>query len=143
MQNKKLVILIVLAVIAIFSLIRGIVTPSKFRRQSSSDAPAVGTQAQAPAVVSKPLILTERTAKKSKYTSWDRNPFSLKPTSDKSATTLSLEGILWDENNSRAVINGRIVGVGDKVGGSIVVDIKQDKVVVNNGFQNFELRVGK
>lgn len=56
---------------------------------------------------------------------------------------LILNGIAWDQKNPRAVINNRIVTIGDKVGNSTVVEILRDHVVLNDGTANFEFRLGR
>ena len=54
---------------------------------------------------------------------------------------LHISGILWDEKDPRAIINGRIVGEGDKVDGNTVVSIEQELVVLNDGLSDFILRL--
>ncbi len=57
---------------------------------------------------------------------------------------LALEGIVSQGQGPRAVINGAVVNVGDKVGlGNVVVDIKDDHVILNNGAEYFELKLGE
>ena len=56
---------------------------------------------------------------------------------------LVLDGIAWDRKSPRAVVNDRIVAVGDEVGGSTVVEIRKDRVILNNGAADFELRLGR
>ena len=48
----------------------------------------------------------------------------------KSGPTLILQGIIWDENQPNAVINGEIVAKGDNIRGFIVQEIKKDRVVL-------------
>lgn len=72
-----------------------------------------------------------------------RDPFSrstIKPI-EASYSPMLLSGILWDEKNPSAIINGRIVGIGDKVDGNTVVSIKQDSVILNDGISDFILRL--
>jgi hypothetical protein len=61
----------------------------------------------------------------------------------KTVPNLNLNGIAWDELSPRAVINNVIVGVGDKVGGYQVVQIEPNRVILNDGVNDFELRVGR
>jgi hypothetical protein len=44
----------------------------------------------------------------------------------------SLEGIVWDEQHPMAIINGAIVGVGDRVEGAQVTEIRQDAAVLDD-----------
>ena len=48
---------------------------------------------------------------------------------------------MWDKEKPIAIINGEIIKVGDNVGGNIVVDIKQDRVILNDGAKDFELKL--
>jgi len=50
-----------------------------------------------------------------------------------------LQGILADAQNPRALINNNNVGIGDRVGKYTIVDIKQDKVILNDGSDDREL----
>ena len=71
-----------------------------------------------------------------------RDPFSMQPikvTSD----GLYLSGIAWEEKNSTAIINGKIVKAGDEIDGKTVVDIKKDRVILNDGIRNIQLNLGR
>ncbi|MEK6728053.1 MAG: hypothetical protein AABY28_05235 [Candidatus Omnitrophota bacterium] len=141
MQNKKLVVLAVLGLLAIFSLFYGIFTPSKTRRLpqvKESDIQSV----RKVSMTEKP-ILAQRVTKRTNYTSWARNPFTLQKTSSKVFEGLILGGIMWDKEKPLAIINDEIVKIGDNVSGNIVVDIKQDKVILKDGAKDFELRIGE
>ncbi len=71
---------------------------------------------------------------------WGRCPFSGEAYfCDEEAIGLRLTGIMGDKKDSLAIINGDIVKIGDKIGAVIVVDIKQDRVILNDGFRNIEL----
>lgn len=140
MQNK-LVVLIVLSSLAFFSLIYGIVTPSKYRRGPVS-TPAPGQQESGRPLM-QDLILLERHAKRSHLLYGGRNPFLPEGTVTESFSSLALNGIAWDDENPRAAINDRIVGVGDEVDGRVVVDILQNKVILDEKGKRVELRLGQ
>lgn len=89
------------------------------------------------------LIPEERVSRRSNYPSWGRNPFVAKETQTATSGKLILDGIAWDEKTPRAAINNRIVTIGDQVGGSTVVEILKDRVILNDGAGNFELRLGR
>jgi hypothetical protein len=75
-----------------------------------------------------------------------RDPFSNLPMTIKnesSSNTLSLSGIFSDGQKSRAIINGMIVKVGDKVRDCVIVSIEQDRVILNDGSKDFELRLDR
>ncbi|MFH0738799.1 MAG: hypothetical protein V2A59_02955 [Candidatus Omnitrophota bacterium] len=59
----------------------------------------------------------------------------------KTSSALSLNGILWDKTNPLAMINDEVVHVGSKISGNKVVDIKEDRVILNNASGDFELRL--
>lgn len=86
-------------------------------------------------------VFPQRTAQKTDYDSWLRSPFTLQKTSTKISNGLILNGIMWDKETPLAIINNDIVQTGDNISGNIVVEIKQDRVILNNGSGNFELRL--
>ena len=138
-QNKKLIILAILGVLAIFSLIYGIVASPKTRRSPQTTESDIQAERKVP-LAEKP-ILTQRIAKRTNYASWGRNPFTLQETSSKAFKGLILDGIMWDKEKPIAIINNNIVQIGNNVSGNIVVDIKQDKVILNDGAKDFELKL--
>ena len=139
MRDKKLVILIVLSIFAVISLIYGIVASSKGKVKKAPTVTGENLQQAS----SQELVFSERRAKRSKFTSWKRNPFTLQKTSSKAFKGLVLSGIMWDKGKPLAIINGEIVKIGDNVSGNIVVDIKQDRVILNDGIKDFELKLGQ
>lgn len=77
-----------------------------------------------------------------------RDPFSaMAPAVTKSqaaeASSITLSGILWDENNPLAIINNKVVKKADSVSGCRVVEIKQESVVLNDGTRDFEFKLGR
>lgn len=77
--------------------------------------------------------------KKSSYEDWGRNPFM-------SSLAVSqgpiLDGILWDASKPVAIINGEIAGKGDSVGPYVVVEVRPESVLLNDGEKDIELRLG-
>jgi hypothetical protein len=139
MQNKKLIILVVLGVLAIFSLIYGILTPSKTKypaRERDSDI-----QTKNKIILREEPILTKRITKRTNYTSWARNPFTFQKILPKASEGLILSGIIWDKEEPMAIINGEILKIGDNINANLIIDIKQDRVILNDGTNNFELRL--
>ncbi|MFH1776095.1 MAG: hypothetical protein ABH952_00810 [Candidatus Omnitrophota bacterium] len=51
----------------------------------------------------------------------------------------ALEGILWDETQPLAIIDGLIVKQGDKIFSKVVVRIEEDKVILKQGDREEEL----
>ena len=138
-QNKKVVILVVLSIGAVISLIYGITAPPKTRREVLPATAAVssGGTALSPGSISP----TERRAKRTEFDSWGKDPFSPKEAPKAEAAKVKLNGILWDEVNPKAIIGDDIVEIGDKVGSNTVVDIKEDRVTLNDGTSDFELKL--
>lgn len=141
MQNKKLIVLAVLGILAIFSLFYGIFTPSRMRRPPQATESDI--QAERKVLLVEKAILTQRVTKRTNYASWGRNPFTLQKTSSKAFKSLILDGIMWDKEKSLAIINDEIVKIGERIGDNIVVEIKQDSVILNDGTKDFELKLGQ
>lgn len=133
-MDKKLLLLIGLGGLAVLSLVYGVVTPSKARRGASETSTPVSS-------TSKIRMPLEREIKRSSHPSWGRNPFSQPGAEVLKRPTLS--GIAWDEKSPSAIINDQIVGVGDQIGGSTVVAIRPNSVVLNDGEHDFELSVSR
>lgn len=140
MQNKKTIILIVLSIGALISLIYGITARPRTKGKVLPRNVVTSAVETIPQV--RRIIPTKRRAKKTDYLSWGRNPFAAREVTVKVAPQLTLSGIMWDEENPKAIINNNMVGIGDKVGPNTVVDIKKDRVILNDGTADFELRLG-
>ncbi len=64
--------------------------------------------------------------------------------SDLSVTEMALEGIMLGANgNAVAIVNGKVVKKGDKMGDFLVESIEKDFVVFSKGDEKFELRLKK
>lgn len=77
-----------------------------------------------------------------------RNPFSYVGIAHKRAASVGeggLSAILFSEDQSQsvAIINHKVVKNGDKADNNIVVDIKEDRVILNDGNKDFELKLKK
>jgi len=137
MQNKKSVVLIILSALAILSLIYGVGTPTKKRQIASSKD--IDIQEKAPFVKKEKIVPIARGAKRTNYVFWGRNPFVPKATAAARTSVPILNGIMWDEKNPKAIINDIIVQKGDKINGNTVIEIGQNRVILNDGTANFEL----
>jgi len=124
MQNKKVIILIVLGIGAFFSLLYGIITPSKVKREFTSISNAVRQDIKGNGIE---VVSTGRRAKRTSFTSWGRNPFSIH---GGALEGLRLTGIMWDEVIPMAMINDNIFKIGDKLGGYTIVDITPHSVIL-------------
>src|SRR3989338_584463 len=137
MENKKVIILIVLTVFAVISLIYGITAIPKGRavRAAVSQRPSP----DADTYVAKTLPSSERRFKRSKFTSWRRSPFV--PVSTAATSKLVLSGIAWNKDKPKAMIGDAIVMKGDEIDGNKVIDIKPDRIILNDGTKDFELKI--
>lgn len=135
MKNKKVIILIVLSIFAVISLIHGMVARP---RAKTAGQDITGKKELLPPQSG---FSVERRAKRSKFTSWKRNPFVAGGTS--TASNLVLSGIIWSKSKPKAMIGDMIVTKGTKIEGNTVVDIKPDKVILNDGTKDFELKLEK
>ena len=71
------------------------------------------------------------------YAEWGQNPFMLK----RAPKELYIEGIMWDKNNPKAIINGIIVGAGDVVEGKTIIEVKANSVIIRgDDGKEFELK---
>ena len=74
-----------------------------------------------------------------------RDPFfkqMIDPANKSSVSSdLSLSGIVWDQDNATAIINNTIVKIGSEIAGNTVINIKEDRVILNDGVRNFELKI--
>lgn len=141
MQNKKIIILIILGIVAVISLFYGMFAPSKARRNIILKQ--TSTPRELTLIVEKGTARLIRNAKKTVYSSWPRDPFSVSPAPIKGYGGLILNGIMWDKEKPAAIINDNIVKIGDKISGNAVVDIKQDRVILSDGIKDFELKLGQ
>jgi hypothetical protein len=99
---------------------------------SDSFLPARGAQAGDPSISLSPRG-------KSAFEDWGRNPFVI--SSSGGPLRFILKGILWDAARPSAIINGEIVEKGGRIGPCMVLDIKPDKVLLNDGTRDLELRL--
>lgn len=73
---------------------------------------------------------------------WGRDPFSGRMySSEKKASALRLIGIIWDEKEPLAMINERILKVGDMIQGKQIIRINSDSIVVDDGSKEIELKL--
>ena len=138
--DKKLILLIGLSIFAVFSLLYGIMTPSKAKRGNSS---SVELSPKASTIPLSGSSFSERRTQRSVYALWGRNPFLLREAGPQQTAGLTLNGIAWDEKSPRAVINDRIVGAGDKIEGMEIIRVEPERVILSDGLNEFELRLGR
>jgi len=74
---------------------------------------------------------------------WIRCPFCGMLYIDGEGGIIALSGILWDDKAPKAVINGEIVGIGDKINKYSVVDIDRNTVTLNDGTKDIKVSLGE
>lgn len=64
-----------------------------------------------------------------------------KPEIAKKAQELRLEGVVWDARNPLAIVDGKTVAEGDKIGDKTVEKIEEDSVILFDGRNRIKLRL--
>ena len=77
---------------------------------------------------------------------WGRDPFASEKIAAAAAVVtevehLVLQGIFWDEQNPKAILNDKMLSKGDTLGTYKVVEIKPRSVVLSSGEKNIEVQV--
>ena len=139
-NNVKVILAVVLGIGAITSVIHGMTAPSP-KRGRAAGPPAAVSQAQG-SVSGEAAAPVKRLAVRTQFKAWRRHPFVL-PERAGGSTMLTLSGIFSKGNIYKAMIGDTIVKKGDKVGSNTVVDVQKDKVILNDGVKNFELKLEK
>ncbi|MCH7761549.1 hypothetical protein IIA15_09165 [candidate division TA06 bacterium] len=135
-EKKKFIILLILFVIIIVVWSRVLL---KQRRRSSTPPVAVAKKAIPQKKEERP-----RQLRRFQKEEWGRNPF-LAIGEERETSYLSglvLTGILWDEKQPFAVINGAVLGAQDAVGHYTIREILPDGIVLERDGKTFTLRLG-
>lgn len=113
-------------------------------------SPAISATMPAPANISSTAKTTDDLYLYARYkgTSWGKNPFYhnhriAKKQVVRKQAKLRLLGILYREVNAQALINGRVVAVGDTLHGYQVFEISRDYVTLRNADNSIRLHVKK
>jgi hypothetical protein len=80
----------------------------------------------------------ENFKKSDKYIKWKNNPFT-QPVDDVSVPSLKLFAIVYNPQDSAALINRHVVRAGDKIGSTEVVSIQEREVVLRTSTGIFKL----
>lgn len=128
--NTQRIILAALALIAVFVWYNGLRSFSKKKDSAPSGYPEVSSSRQ-----------EIKQKKRSGHKEWGRDPFMITQTPVSDSFALALGGIVYDEKDSYALINNQLLHIGDEVAGNRVVGIQQDRVILNDGNKDIELRL--
>lgn len=112
-------------------------------RKKKASAPAVKAAAvKTPAAKAAPRVSYEKLAEETKRLEFKRDPFFRQVAGATSAVDEPyLSGIVWDSAFPSAIINGKIVGIGEEIVGHIVTDIQKDRVILYNRDTGVEVRL--
>lgn len=139
-NNAKLILVIVLGIAAVFSVMHGITASSSKRNRAA--APAVMADQNQKSVSGEKVLPMKRLAARTKFKAWRRHLFMpVETTGESSAPVLS--GIFAKGNIYKAMIGDTIVMKGDKIGSNTVIDVQKNKVILNDGTKDFELKLEK
>jgi hypothetical protein len=141
-MDKRRIELIIVAVLILVFIILSANTFSRFKKPELLIAPqpVQSVTKKAESIASKLKDAQGRPGKRD--LTWGRDPFRLARTKDLSSShDLALNGIIWDEDNPYAIINGEVVISGDYINGNMVVYIGKNSVILDSGTEQFELKV--
>ncbi|MEE8359343.1 MAG: hypothetical protein V3S04_00285 [Candidatus Omnitrophota bacterium] len=138
-MDKKRGELIMVAVLVFILLALSINAYSKYMKRASKAAPVLqGLIADE----TMPVVVKTSKAQAVKKLTWGRDPFRLLKTKAKANTRdLILNGVIWDQDNPYAIINGEVVVSGDYIESNLVVYIGKRGVILDSGSEQFELKV--
>jgi hypothetical protein len=153
-SRKQLILVGCLAPVLVVLLWANLIDPALKRSFRRAAAPAAAAKA-APVPASAPATQPADPKEIAGYEDleWKKNPFvGLEPVTPKGepapvrkgaapTPTFFLEGVLWDDRNPYAVVNGEVRGVGDKIGQYEVVEITRDSVTLRSGDEVLELKL--
>ncbi len=138
MDKKRGELIMVAALIFIF-LALSISTCSKYMKPDSKAAPILQGSIADDA---KPTVAKASKARAEEKLTWGRDPFKRVKAKSKAYTRdLILNGVIWDEDDPYAIINGKVVVSGDYIESNLVVYIGKRGVILDSGSEQFELKV--
>ncbi len=131
-RNRKLAILIVFMIVAIFVWIPKSKKPTAVSANTSSAALDQTI----------PLIKTVP-RKRTEFVGWPRDPFAKLQTEKgiSSVSDFKLGAIMWGGKNPSAFINGKFVSTGDKVDDKTVKRIDKNRVILTDGTNDYVLKL--
>ncbi len=143
--NIKIVISIILWGMAAFLIFKGLFAPSRLKAAAISQKAGVRADSSKMAACRGKLYIYPRKGARTSVNIWGKSPFlPLKTEAARVMTEsggIELEGIMWDEKTPCAIINGRVVKAKDRIGDNEVVEIKKDRVILNDGKNLIEINI--
>jgi|GEM_PF-4377671 len=125
-------VVIALLLVAAYN-VRFFITRDKSNGAQDSRPAAAVAKTSAPEADIKPTAIRKDEAADTKG-QWKRDPFSLKAKPANSDVqvdqNLKLTGIILGEKSGYAMINGKVYGLNDRIGSSVIREIKQHSIVI-------------
>lgn len=145
MDKKRIEIILTFLLSIIFVLVIANSIRIAKRRFSATAVVSTATVSQPAVQIGKGISQRPEGEGKLEELPWGRCPFSGKAyaSSGKPIVDLKLTGIIWDEKTPEALINNKIVKAGDTFGNYVVIKIDRNSVILNNGAEEIELRLGQ
>ena len=141
--QKQLMLLGVLGAVMVAVYVRAL-RPSPSEEPAQRATPAAEVPASKPVdAVSIPLQPSgDREAQRARAVrlAWTRDPF-LRGARGGMMSGFTLSGILWDEEEPLAIINGQMLHVGDDIEGYQVTEILHDRVAISDGADSHQLQI--
>lgn len=147
LDKIKIGVVILLVIILIFAVANAIKGGKKQKKtpQQPSSAVVIPLTSTKSSGTSGGKSLYRRLEDESDKLNLERDPFTRIQTIsvEKEISGINLSGIIWDTKNPKAIINGKIVGIGTKINENTVVDIKSDRVILSDGERQFGISMKK
>jgi len=133
----------VLLILAVYGIKR--VKPAKTVLTERPGVKKTTLAIQAPLLPQAPSEVSKAQESEGKSAELRLDPFTAETiaAAEKPVVATGLNGILWDSRQPLAIINNKVVKKGDKIAGNVVVNIKEDRVILSDGSNLFELRIEK
>lgn len=146
-MDKKRLEIIVTAILVLVFILAWANTFSRIKKRAGQK-PAVPVSIEQEARALSPAVAPaiKQDALNNQGSDWGRDPFSgriYKAVKEEAQKDLRVAGILWSKKKPTAIINNKICEIGSRVGGCVVVDIKEDRVILDDGTRAFELKLGQ
>ncbi len=147
--QQQLLIVAGLATTLILVSIKAVADVKKIKQKRMTAHPAAAAvpvspeAAQGSPAATRPVIapeeLYDKLEKETESMELERDPFF--PFSQIKPQGLDLRGIFWDEREPRVIIDGQLLRKGEKVGKYTVIEIRKDRVILDDGQVKKELMI--
>jgi len=147
-MDKKRIEIIATSAMVLVLIIAWVNSVGAIRKRGAPKAAVVSSAVVSTEEMAKIVLTPQKKDKPTELlTQWGRDPFSGKVYTTASRAEglgdLKVEGVIWDKKNPLAMINGRVLKKGDNFKGNVIVDIKENSVILSDGNRDIELKVGK